>query len=274
MAPDARPAPLPPRSFRLRDGRDYRLRPLGPDDGALLAGMFTSLSRETIHARYGWLIRDMNPERAGLMLQADPAREDLLGVLEVLPDGGERLWAIGRLVLAPDGASAECAFLVHDERRRLGLATRLLRHLCLLGRRRRLPRLFAQVRRENRPMLDVFRRAGARLHFDPGGEVVEIDIPLRRPKILFDKTAPAPSAGPMASPEKKSFSPVRLAVDIVVCAAFFAFIFNVVKSHVPSNDPRMITFWGAAAAACMTGVFWLAWQMVGTVFRFQTRKGP
>jgi hypothetical protein len=31
----------------------------------------------------------------------------------------------------------------------------------------------------------------------------------------------------------------------------------------------MITLWGALAAGCMTGVFWLAMQMLKTVYRFQ-----
>ncbi|HVU17210.1 MAG TPA: hypothetical protein VHD32_09795 [Candidatus Didemnitutus sp.] len=76
----------------------------------------------------------------------------------------------------------------------------------------------------------------------------------------------------MAQPEKKSFSPVWLVIDLVVCAGFFVYIFGVVKTHVPSLDPKMITFWGGACAACMTTVFWLAWQMVKTVYRFQTRR--
>ena len=270
MPPPSPPAPLPPRTFRLRDGRDYRLRPLDPSDTALLAGMFATLSRESIHAHYGRLVRNMTPEQAHRLLSADPSHEDVLGILELLPDGREQLQAIGRLVLAPDGGSAECAFLVHDDRRRLGMATRLLRHLCLLGRRRGLPRLFAQVRRENRPMLDTFRRAGARLHFDPGGEVVEVDIPLRQAKILFDKSRHASSPATMAAPEKKSSSPLWIVVDLLVCAGFFAFIFSVIKSHVPSLDPRMINFWGGMAAACLTGVFWFALQMVKTVYRFQT----
>lgn len=73
----------------------------------------------------------------------------------------------------------------------------------------------------------------------------------------------------MASPEKKSFSPVMLVVDLALTAAFFVYIFGVVKTHVPSLDPKMVTFWGAMAAACMSGVFWLAWQMVKVVYRFQ-----
>lgn len=73
----------------------------------------------------------------------------------------------------------------------------------------------------------------------------------------------------MSQSETKLTSPASLAVDLVLVVAFFAFIFSVLKSHVPSNDPKMITFWSAAAASCMTGVFWLALQMFRVVLKAQ-----
>jgi hypothetical protein len=78
----------------------------------------------------------------------------------------------------------------------------------------------------------------------------------------------------MASPEKKSFSVVTLLIDLVLCAIAFAIFYSLVSSHVPSNDPKMVLFFGASGAACMTGVFWLSWQMLKVVFAFQraTRK--
>lgn len=97
------------------------------------------------------------------------------------------------------------------------------------------------------------------------------DQPGRRPeaKILFDKPGPATSPNRMASPEKKPFSPVQLVIDLVLTAGFFVFIFGVVKTHVPSLDPKMINLWGGLAAGCMSGVFWLAMNMLKTVYRFQ-----
>jgi hypothetical protein len=78
----------------------------------------------------------------------------------------------------------------------------------------------------------------------------------------------------MASPEKKTFSLLTLIVDLGLTGLAFLLFYRLVNSHVPSNDPRMIMLWGGLAAGCMTGVFWLAWQMVKVVFRFQrdTRK--
>ena len=73
----------------------------------------------------------------------------------------------------------------------------------------------------------------------------------------------------MAPPEKKPFSFVMLAVDLVITAGAFFIFYWLVNSHVQSSDPAMIRLWGGLGAGCMTGVFWLALQMLKTVFRFQ-----
>lgn len=75
-------------------------------------------------------------------------------------------------------------------------------------------------------------------------------------------------------PQEKHASPVTVVVDIVLVAAFFAFMFWVMKGHVPSNDPKMIALWGAVTALCLTGVFWLALWMFRMVWRFQFRRAP
>ena len=73
----------------------------------------------------------------------------------------------------------------------------------------------------------------------------------------------------MSQSEEKLTSPVSLIVDLILVVAFFVYMFGVCKPHVPSNDPKMITLWGALAAACMSGVFWLAVQMFRVVFKAQ-----
>lgn len=262
-------ATLPARTLQLRDGRRYVMRPLAAGDAGRIAEFFQTLSPATIRQRYGYLIHHMSPEDAHRLAAVDPAGEFALGIFEADPDGRESLCAMGRLVHAPDGQSAECAFLVHDRKRRLGMASRLLLYLRVAGRRRGLRRLFAQVRRENRAMLEVFLQQNARAHFVPDADYVEIDIPVRPTKFLFDKTAPTPSVSPMATPVKKPFSFVSLVIDLVLVAIAFTIFYHLVNSHVPSNDPAMIKLWAGLTAGCMSGVFWLALQMLKTVYRFQ-----
>ena len=265
----SRQATLPARTLQLRDGRRYVLRPLVDGDAIAVTEFFATLSAETIRQRYGYLIHDMSPARAHRLVAVDPAHELALGIFEPGGAGRESLWAMGRLVHAPDGRSAECAFLVHDRKRRLGMASKLLFYLRAAGRRRGLHRLFAQVRRENRAMLAVFRRHSAQVHFVPDAGFVEVDIAVRPAKFLFDNPGPTPSVSRMAPPEKKPFSLFSLLVDLILVAVAFTIFYWLVNSHVPSNDPAMVKLWGGLAAGCMSGVFWLALQMLKTVFGFQ-----
>jgi hypothetical protein len=76
----------------------------------------------------------------------------------------------------------------------------------------------------------------------------------------------------MAQPETKLVTPVSLLVDAVLVIAFFVYMYGVVKSHVPSDDPKEIIGWGAACSACISGVFWLALQMFRVVLRAQRAK--
>jgi hypothetical protein len=76
----------------------------------------------------------------------------------------------------------------------------------------------------------------------------------------------------MAQSEPKLVSPVSLAVDAILVILFFIYMYTVVSTHVPSNDPKMIHLWGALTALCLTGVFWLALQMFRVVFRFHREQ--
>lgn len=73
----------------------------------------------------------------------------------------------------------------------------------------------------------------------------------------------------MSSPEKKPFSVVSLVIDLVLTGIAFVIFYSLVNSHVQSNDPAMIRLWGGLTAGCLSGVFWLAWQMLKVVFQFQ-----
>ena len=74
----------------------------------------------------------------------------------------------------------------------------------------------------------------------------------------------------MAQPEVSLFRKSDFIVDLVVVGAFFAFMmFKVLPSHVPSNDPTMVTLWSAGTAACMSGTFWLSCWMLRVVARYQ-----
>ncbi len=51
-------------------------------------------------------------------------------------------------------------------------------------------------------------------------------------------------------------------IDAILTVAFFFFMREVFKSHVPSNDPDMIGLVASYTSFCITGVFWLAVGML------------
>lgn len=73
----------------------------------------------------------------------------------------------------------------------------------------------------------------------------------------------------MAQPTEKLVTPVSLIVDAILVVAFSVYMFTLLRSHVPSSDPKMIALWAGLATSCMAGVFWLAVQMFRVVLRFQ-----
>ena len=82
-------------------------------------------------------------------------------------------------------------------------------------------------------------------------------------------TPPSSEPAQPAAQKEKLITPASLAVDAVLVLLFFAFMFSVVRSHVQSESPVFIALWGGGAAACLTGVFWLALQMFRAVLRAQ-----
>ena len=67
----------------------------------------------------------------------------------------------------------------------------------------------------------------------------------------------------------KLTSPVGMVIDAILVVGFFVFLFSLLKSHVPSNDPMQVFLWAGLTAACMSGVFWLAIQMFRVVLSAQ-----
>ncbi|MDB6126725.1 MAG: hypothetical protein JWM35_621 [Verrucomicrobia bacterium] len=77
----------------------------------------------------------------------------------------------------------------------------------------------------------------------------------------------------MIPPDEKHVTPVSLIVDVILVVAFSLYMFSVLKTHVPSTDPKMILIWGILGTSCLTGVFWLALQMFRVVLRAQRESG-
>jgi hypothetical protein len=75
----------------------------------------------------------------------------------------------------------------------------------------------------------------------------------------------------IAPSEQKHVTSLTIAVDLVLVAVFFFFMFGWVKPHVPAYDPKWVNLFGALTAISVTGVFWLAIQMFRVVVAGEKR---
>jgi acyl-CoA hydrolase/GNAT superfamily N-acetyltransferase len=165
------------RKLKLRDGREYILRPLGPADDRRLQEFFYSHTEETIVRRYGFTVTRMSRERAFELVGIDQNRDLALAIVE-LQGPRQVIHAIGRYYLDPDKSGAEMAFVVGENKRRLGMARTLLERMMEIARERGLARLWAQVDRDNTPMLALFREYRAAESEGEDMHTVRVDLPL------------------------------------------------------------------------------------------------
>jgi acyl-CoA hydrolase/RimJ/RimL family protein N-acetyltransferase len=168
------------RRLALVDGRDYILRPLNPADDRRLQDFFYSHTEETIVRRYGFTITRMSRERAFELVGVDQNKDLALGIFE-LQGPRQVIHAVGRYYLDPGGKAAEMAFVVGERKRRMGMARTLLERMLEIARERKLQSLWAQVDRDNTPMLALFRKLGGTESEGDDLHTIRVDIPIVAP---------------------------------------------------------------------------------------------
>lgn len=194
------------------------LRWLQPDDGPRLIAFFASHTPQTIYDRYGYLFTQMTPEHAARLVGVDQQRDAALGLFEAQGDA-HHLIAIGRYCLTPYALAAELAFVVHEDRRCLGIAGVLLRALTIIARDRGLLQLTAQVAHDNAPMLAVFRRAGATFSTVEGTSAMGVTLTLPAAETTSRQPPPRRRA-PRRQPWLRSAS-ARAALGFEHASAWF-----------------------------------------------------
>lgn len=164
--------------IKIRFGqRRCTVRRLRQQDSGRLLEFFQTHTPETVRLRYGYPGYVMTPEQAEQLAGVDQKRDAALGVFE--QEGKKvRIVAVGRYTLDPDGVSAEMAFVTHEDRRALGMASFLCEALICIARERKIRRFRAQTSIDNYPMLGIFIKNGASVREIPGTEATEVSMPL------------------------------------------------------------------------------------------------
>lgn len=140
-------------------GVRYTLRPLRPADERRLQEFFYTHNKETLMMRYNHQVTQMSREKSCSLVSVDQGRDLALCFTDY--DGGrEVIQGVGRYYFYPADNSCEVAFVIKESRRGKGIATTLLKEMEAVARKRGIQKMFACVRRDNKPMLTVFENNG------------------------------------------------------------------------------------------------------------------
>jgi acetyltransferase len=140
-------------------GETLRIRPIRPDDEALLQRFIRHLTAEDIRLRFFGPLRELTHEMAARLTQIDYDREMAFLLLDG-PKDDEELLGVGRLAADPGFEQAEFALIVASDRQRRGYGELLLRHVLTYAVTRGIKRVVGHILRENLRMLELSKRLG------------------------------------------------------------------------------------------------------------------
>jgi ribosomal protein S18 acetylase RimI-like enzyme len=161
---------------RLRDGREFEIRALRPDDQADMLAAIGRTGTPSLQRRFFVAKRGFSDREMAFFMNIDFINH--VALVALVTENGRRVIAGGGRYVVVEPGQAEIAFLVVDGYQGLGIGSALARHLAGLARQSGLEGLVADVLPENTAMLKLFKRLG----FTPGPkrepQVVHLVLPL------------------------------------------------------------------------------------------------
>jgi len=154
---------------------EYVLRPLGPADERKLQEFFYSHNKETLLLRYNHHITQMSREKSCSLVSVDQHKDLALCFIEQ-DDSGNAIQAVGRYYYIESDNSCEAAFVIKESKRGMGMAKTLLSEMIKIARIRKLNRMFAFIRSDNKPMIKVFKNNGFKRKPTEDFQEVELEL--------------------------------------------------------------------------------------------------
>lgn len=181
----------------LRDGERITIRPILPQDAAIMQAFVQTLSDGARRNRFFRTLRELPADLLRRFTQVD-YHQHLALVAEVFTEAGETIVGEGRYVMDEGGAGAEFAVAVADCWQGKGIGRQLLERLEHRAAAAGIRRLHGETLLDNRAMQHLARKAGFSARYDPHVQGV----------LRFEK-APGPiGAGLPAGPKGMALVPV------------------------------------------------------------------
>ena len=164
-----------------RDGIEYVIRPIVPDDLERELAFVQSLSAESLYKRLMYAVRPTR-DMLGPYVSVDYDHRMALVALDGA-SGQEHIIGVARYACDDDIAAHEFAMVIADDWQRRGIGTRLLERLFQYARAHGVRRLYGRVLRDNVAMLALARKlrlSKTDCPDDPG--LVTVTLDLRHPQ--------------------------------------------------------------------------------------------
>ncbi|MGD8858866.1 MAG: GNAT family N-acetyltransferase [Myxococcales bacterium] len=171
------------------------IRPLKTTDERALQEFFYSHEPETIRNRHFTTKKSMPKHEAAALCSVDYQHDMAIGAFR--DDPASELVAVARYSLDPDRNMAETAVVVHEQMRRRGIATYLMRCLESYAHAKGIRGFYSEIMPSNSPALSWRRAMNNHARWDEHDEVFTVEYSFegeRRRSIL-----PAPPSVPPAA---------------------------------------------------------------------------
>ncbi|MEX0839409.1 MAG: bifunctional acetate--CoA ligase family protein/GNAT family N-acetyltransferase [Parvibaculum sp.] len=161
-----------------REGGVFPLRPVRPEDAALIDDLLVHTNPEDLRLRFLSPLKRLPRQLAARLTQIDYDRE--MAFVVFTDETHAHLAAVGRLSEDPNRERAEYAILVRSDMQGHGLGYSLMLKLIDYARGRGIGEIFGHVLRENRGMLDMCDDLGFKRHpIDGDPSLVETRLSLK-----------------------------------------------------------------------------------------------
>lgn len=161
-------------------GPDVALRPIRPEDARAYAEFIARTGAPDLQFRFFSRTRRMSAGDLARYTQIDYDRE-MAFVAVVAGAGSPEVLGEARIMVYPDGDSAEFAILVRSDMKRLGLGRALMEKLIDYCRSRGKRSLIGQIDPANEAMIALARRCGMDVQLAPETSLAVAHLDLHQP---------------------------------------------------------------------------------------------
>jgi len=159
--------------IRLDNGVAVLIRPIAPEDKAMLAAGMAGLSEQSAYQRFLSPKAELSTDELRYLTEVD--FRDHVAYVAVLPGPPDVLVGVGRWIrLRDDPEAAEIAFAVSDALQRQGLGTALAERLADAARERGVRRFVATMLPDNLGAHRLFARVAQEREIAVDGTLHEV----------------------------------------------------------------------------------------------------